>query len=65
MSPWIPWLYHYGVGGLVFAAGVTIALRSGALRPAHRPDRRLLAVLGLGLLAFMGGHALWIALAAV
>ena len=22
MSPWIPWLYHYGVGGFVFLACV-------------------------------------------
>ena len=64
VSPWISWLYVYGVGGLVFAAGMIIALRSGALRPKHRPDRYLLAALGLGLIAFMAGHAVWIALAA-
>jgi hypothetical protein len=63
VSPWISWLYVYGVGGLVFAACLVIALRAGAVRPAHRPDRLLLAALAGGLLIFMAIHAVWIALA--
>jgi hypothetical protein len=62
MSPWIPWLYIYGVGGLVFLACVVLALRAGAVRPGHRPDRLLLGVLAGGLLVFMTAHAVWIAL---
>jgi hypothetical protein len=62
VSPWIPWLYVYGVGGLVFVTFVMIALRAGAVRPGHRPDRLLLGVLAGGLLAFMTFHAVWIAL---
>jgi hypothetical protein len=63
VSPWISWLYVYGVGGLVFLACVVIALRAGAVRPGHRPDRLLLGALTAGLLIFMAIHAAWIALA--
>ena len=63
MSPWISWLYVYGVGGLVFLACVVVALRAGAIRPSHRPDRLLLGALAGGLLVFMAIHAVWIALA--
>ncbi|MHC4219835.1 MAG: hypothetical protein ACYSU7_15445 [Planctomycetota bacterium] len=62
MSPWISWLYVYGVGGLVFLAFVVIALRAGAVRLGHRPDRILLCVVAGGLIVFMTGHAVWIAL---
>ncbi len=63
MSPWIPWLYHYGVGGVVFLACIAIACRSGAVRFRHRPDRLLVIALFAGLVAFMTIHAVWIALA--
>ncbi len=63
MNPWISWLYVYGVGGLVFLASVAVALRAGAVRPGHRPDRLLLGALAGGLLVFMAIHAAWIALA--
>ncbi len=62
MSPWIPWLYHYGVGSLVFLASLVLACRSGAVRFHHRPDRLLVIALFTGLVAFMTIHAVWIAL---
>jgi hypothetical protein len=62
VSPWISWLYVYGVGGLVFLACVVAALRAGAIRPGHRPDRLLLGALAGGLLVFMAIHAAWIAM---
>ena len=62
MGAWVPWLYHYGVGGFVFVTVVIIALRAGALRSGHRLERRLLVALCLGLVAFMAVHGVWIAL---
>ena len=58
---WIPWLYQYGVGGLIFFATITLAIRSRALRLADRADRRLLAVLLAGFFMFLAIHGLWIA----
>ena len=62
-SPWLCWAYHYGVGGLLFVGSLTLALRSGALRLKHAPDRRLLAALVVGLAGLMAVHAAWIAFA--
>jgi hypothetical protein len=62
MSPWITWLYHYGIGGTVFVASVILLISSGALRLDRTWDRRLLMSLSAGLLAFMALHGVWIAL---
>ena len=61
MNTWLPWIYQYGVGGLIFAVSVIVVLRSGALRLDRSIDRRLLIALAIGLLGFMAGHAAWIA----
>lgn len=53
---WLPYLYLYGVGGLLFLGGLYLVLRSGALdlkRPRHR---RWLGVLLFGFLWYMGLH---------
>jgi len=59
-SPWICWAYQYGVGGLLFGASVLLALRAGALRLRHVPDRRLLFALAAALAGAMALHAAWI-----
>jgi len=56
---WIPYIYLYGVGGLLFLIGVVVTIKSGSLdikRPSHRV---WLQVLFFGLLWFMVMHALW------
>ncbi|MGB0952847.1 MAG: hypothetical protein ACPG31_06460 [Planctomycetota bacterium] len=53
---WLPYLYLYGVGGILFLGGLYLVLRSGSLdlkRPGHR---RWLGVLVFGLLWYMGIH---------
>lgn len=53
---WLPYLYLYGVGGILFLGGLYLVLRSGALdlkRPSHR---RWLGVLVFGLFWYMGLH---------
>ena len=62
MNPWLSWLYHYGVGGLLFAGSLALASFSGAFDLKRRYDRRLVAVLVGGLLTWMSWHALWIVL---
>ena len=61
MSPWIPWLYHYAVGGAVAGATLFIAWKAGAISLSRRLDRRLLAALVGGYVGFALIHALWIA----
>ncbi len=63
MNTWLPWIYQYGLGGMVFVASLVYLCRAGALRPSLWFDRRLLIALVAGLLVFMTAHALWIAFA--
>lgn len=60
---WLPWLYQYGVGGLVFFLSLWAAIRGGALKPKSETDRKLLIVLVAGYFAFLAVHGLWIAFA--
>ncbi|MHC4994356.1 MAG: hypothetical protein ACYTGQ_04805 [Planctomycetota bacterium] len=63
MSPWISWLYQYGLGTLLFAFSLTLAIRSGALQLERPIDRRILVFLIAGLALFMITHAVWTAMA--
>ena len=47
-SPWLCWLYHYGVGGGLFVAGWLLAFRTGAARWSLWTDRWLAWVLIAG-----------------
>ncbi|MGH7771149.1 MAG: hypothetical protein ACREQA_02800 [Candidatus Binatia bacterium] len=58
---WIPWLYQYGVGGLIFFATLWLVIRTGALQPRNRTDRWLLTLLLAGFFVFLAVHGLWIA----
>lgn len=60
MNTWLPWIYQYGLGGLVFVASLVYLRRVGALRLNLWFDRRLLIALVVGLLMFMTAHAIWI-----
>ncbi|MGI9427344.1 MAG: hypothetical protein ACR2NM_01715 [Bythopirellula sp.] len=62
-SPWLSWFYQYGIGGLVFATGIVLALRTGAVRWSLWTDRRLVLVLIAGILTAASLHAAWIVLA--
>lgn len=61
MTPWLPFVYQYVVGGLLFSASLILLVRTGALRLNLAADRRLLIALISGLLTFMSVHAIWIA----
>ncbi len=56
---WLPYIYLYGVGGLLFGSGLLITIKSGSLdlkRPRHK---NWLVVLIFGFIWFMVMHALW------
>ena len=53
MEQWGPFFYVYGIGGLVFLAGLIVAWRSGALT-----SKRVGVALVLGLLGYAGLHAI-------
>lgn len=56
---WLPYIYLYGVGGLLFGSGLLITIKSGSLdlkRPGHK---MWLAILIFGFIWFMVMHAVW------
>lgn len=59
-AKWVPWLYQYSVGGLLFFATLWAAMRCGALRREDFSDRWLLRILVAGFFAFLVVHGFWI-----
>lgn len=56
---WLPYIYLYGIGGLLFLSGVIITIKSESL-DLKRPKHRIwLSVLIFGFIWFMVMHALW------
>lgn len=61
---WLPWAYHYGVGG-VFCLMVWLALARVGAWPSRASGQRWIVAASIGgLLLFALVHAAWIALAA-
>ena len=58
---WFAFIYQYGVGGLLFFSSVGFAVKTRALDPASRLDRRLLTILLAGYFGFLALHGIWIA----
>lgn len=63
MQHWHSFLYGYGVGGLLFALPIAVALKKGAIRADVPAERRLLVGLVVTYLAYMTTHGVWNALA--
>ncbi len=53
---WLPYLYLYGAGGLLFLVGLVMVLRSEAFNRRRRRDRRWLLVLVAGFLWYAVLH---------
>lgn len=62
-SPWLPFIYDYGVGGLLFATTIYLGIRVGAIDLTRPVDRRTLVLTVVGFLLFASVHAIWIAIA--
>ena len=56
---WLPYIYLYGVGGLLFGSGLLITLKSGSLDLKRQHHRNWLLILLYGFIYFMVMHALW------
>jgi hypothetical protein len=57
---WLPWLYQYGVGGVLAAATAAFSIKVGAVDLDRKRERRLAACLAAGYFGFMAVHAVWI-----
>lgn len=55
-SPWIPFLYQYGISGVVFSAGIVLAIRTKALDLRYAHERWTLVQLLAGFAAMMFLH---------
>ncbi len=62
-SPWLPYVYDYSVGGLIFAATLILGLKVGAIDMRRESDRRTLIMVVAGFFLFAATHAVWIILA--
>lgn len=62
-SPWLSWVYLYGVGGSLFFASILMTLRTGAANRSLWTDQRLLGVLLGGITLAAATHAIWIVVA--
>jgi hypothetical protein len=56
---WLPYIYLYGVGGLLFLIGVVVTVKSGSLDLKRKSHRTWFAILFFGMIWFMVMHALW------
>jgi len=54
---WLPYLYLYGAGGILFFTGMIIIRKSGALNLTKKRHRQWRMILLFGFLYFMILHA--------
>lgn len=64
-SPWISFLYQYGICGIVFTAGIILAIRAKALDLRYAHERWTLVQLLAGFAGMMALHGLMIVMAGV
>jgi len=60
---WLPFIYLYGIGGIVFIVGLFLILRTNALRPSYLRHKKWLWLLIYGFFFWAGLHAFFIYLA--
>lgn len=53
---WLPYLYQYGLGAIIFIVGLVITLKSGSFDPRQRVHRRWLSILVVGFIWFVTFH---------
>ena len=60
---WLPFIYLYGVGGLIFFIGIFIILRSKSLKIERPYHRKWLFILLFGFFYYLAIHGLTILVA--
>ena len=56
---WLPYIYLYGVGGLLFSIGLIVTIKSGSIELKRQHHKNWLLILIFGFIWFMIMHALW------
>jgi len=51
-ADWTSWAYVSGVGGVGFAIGLALCLKSGQIDPSRRRGRRILALMIAGFVGY-------------
>ena len=64
---WLPFIYLYGLGGLLFVAGIIITLKSGSFDLSRYAHRKWMWILLFGFVWYFTMHALmtWAALGTI
>lgn len=58
---WLPWIYQYGLGGILFIFGIAITLRAGSFSPkTNLKHRKWMTILLLGFVWYLCLHGAWI-----
>jgi hypothetical protein len=60
---WLPFIYLYGVGGIVFTVGMFLILRRKALRLSYHRHKKWFWLLIFGFVFWFSLHAIFIILA--
>jgi len=60
---WLPFIYLYGVGGIVFTVGLFLILRTKALRLSYIRHKKWFWLLLYGFVFWFSLHAIFIILA--
>ena len=53
---WLPYMYQYGLGAVIFVVGVAVTWRSGSLDLRRKVHRRWLIILVVGFVWFLALH---------
>lgn len=61
-NPWTSFLYQYTFGGIAFALGMLLVVRTKAAVPGRGRDSLWLKILIAGFLFFFSLHGIWVAL---
>ncbi len=61
-SIWMPLIYQYTVGGIVFFGAIILALRVKAISLSNKGDRATVGLLVLGFILFFSFHLIMILL---
>ncbi len=58
---WLPFLYQYGLGGIIFIFGIVLTLKAGSFSPkTNAKHKKWLSILILGFVWYLVMHGAWI-----
>lgn len=58
---WLPFIYQYGLGGIIFIVGIVLTLKAGIFSPKTNPKhKKWLSILILGYIWYLVMHGAWI-----